>query len=94
MIYKDAKWQIVNENEVELTLASQHEREMFDEDRINIMPFLRSRLKHFKLELSVKINQGIQTKRIFTAEDKFKLMAEKNPALIELRNTLGLELEY
>ena len=92
--YKDAQWQLLNDNEVELTLASKLENELFDEDRINILPFLRSRLKHFKLDFVIKVNQQIQVKRTFTAEDKFKAMAEKNPALNDLRNALGLELEY
>jgi DNA polymerase-3 subunit gamma/tau len=92
VICKDAKWELISEHEVELTLASKHEHELFDEDRINILPFMRSRLKNFKLDFMILVNQLAAPKRVFTAEDKFKVMAEKNPLLNDLRNALGLEL--
>ncbi len=92
VIYKNAAWKIVNENEVELTLGSGHEKEMFDMDRINIMPFLRKALNNYKMDFQIKVNQVVMQHR-FTAEDKFKAMAEKNPLLNDLRNALGLELQ-
>lgn len=93
VIYKNATWQLLNDQTVELTLASQHEREMFEEDRINIIPFLRSRLKNSGFELLIKVNVSIVKSRVFTAEERFKVMAEKNPMLNDLRHIFGLELE-
>jgi DNA polymerase-3 subunit gamma/tau len=94
VIYKNASYTIKGPELIELTLASQHEREMIDEDKSNIIPFLRSRLKNGKIDFDYVINQAIQSTRPFTAEDRFKVMAEKNPVLNDLRNSLGLELEY
>jgi DNA polymerase-3 subunit gamma/tau len=94
VIYKNATFAIKSGNLITLTLASQHEREMIDEDKMNIIPFLRSRLKNSMIDFEYIINQAIQSTRPFTAEDRFKVMAEKNPVLNDLRNSLGLELEY
>lgn len=94
VIYKNSSVRVENSNTAILTLSSQHEKEMFDDDRINVIPFLRSRLNNFKLEIQVTVNSTIQKTRIFTAEEKFNAMAERNPLLNDLRNRLGLELEY
>lgn len=94
VIYKNATLAVKDTGTILLTLASQHEREMIDEDKISIIPFLRSRLKNNLVDFDFVINQAIQSTRPFTAEDRFKVMAEKNPVLNELRNSLGLELEY
>jgi DNA polymerase-3 subunit gamma/tau len=91
---KSAVWNIRDSNTIELTLSSQLEKEMFEEERINLMPFLRGRLNHPSLEIEIKVIQQTGTKTAFTAEDKFKAMAENNPVLNDLRNALGLELEY
>lgn len=93
VIYKNATWQVLNDNEVELTLGSGHEKEMFELDRINMMPFLRKNLNNVQLEIQIKVNQVVLTQHKFTAEDKFKAMAEKNPLLNDLKNALGLELQ-
>lgn len=94
VIYKNATYTIKSSTIIELTLASQHEREMVEEDKMNIIPFLRSRLKNGLIDFEFVINQTIQSNRPFTAEDRFKVMAESNPVLNDLRNSLGLELEY
>lgn len=93
-ILKQATYQIINDTLIELTLSSRHEQELFEEDRISIIPFLRGNLKQPGLEIQIKLNEQSRGKSIFTAEDRFKLMAERNPVLTDLRNALGLELEY
>jgi DNA polymerase-3 subunit gamma/tau len=93
VIYKNATSRILDANSIELTLASQHEREMIEEDKINIIPFLRSNLKNALIDLTFIVNQTSQPFKAFTAEDRFKVMAEKNPMLNDLRQSFGLEFE-
>lgn len=93
-ILKQATYEVINDTLIELTLASKHEQELFEEDRISIIPFLRGRLQQPGMEIKIKLNEQSRGKSIFTAEDRFKLMAERNPVLTDLRNALGLELEY
>ncbi|MES2781113.1 MAG: DNA polymerase III subunit gamma/tau [Bacteroidota bacterium] len=93
VIYKNATSRIVDASIIELTLASQHEREMIEEDKNSIIPFLRSNLKNAQVDFTFIVNQTSQPFKAFTAEDRFKVMAEKNPMLNDLRQSFGLEFE-
>jgi DNA polymerase-3 subunit gamma/tau len=93
VIYKNSIPKLTGNFVLELTLSSQLEREMIEEDRINITPFLRSTLQNSKIDFSFIINSTIQPFKAFTAEDKFKVMADKNPLLNDLRQSFGLEFE-
>jgi DNA polymerase-3 subunit gamma/tau len=92
-IYKVVVIKLIANSTIELILSSQHEKEMIDEDRINITQFLRSKLNNRSIDLNFTVNSTITPFKAFTAEDKFKLMSEKNPELLALRQTFGLELE-
>ncbi len=93
VILKNAKWQLIAEHQVEIILASQHENEMFEEERINTIPFFRKNLKNTLFEVVIKVNSTVQRTRRFTAEEKFAAMAEINPTLNDLRKLLALDLE-
>lgn len=93
VIYKNATVKRIDVALIELTLSSQHEREMIEDDRINLTPFLRSNLRNSLLDFTYVVDSKVQPFKAFTAEDKFKVMAEKNPVLEELRQSFGLELE-
>ena len=92
-IYKVVVIKLIANSTIELILSSQHEKEMIDEDRINITQFLRGKLNNRSIDLTFTVNSTITPFKAFTAEDKFKLMSEKNPELLALRQTFGLELE-
>lgn len=94
VVFKHAQWQVKNDTVVELVLASQHEKELLEEERISMIPFMRRNLKNASFDLDVKVNSTIARHRVFTAEEKFNAMAEQNPLLNELRTLLALDLEY
>ena len=94
VIYKVAGIQLLPENEIEFTFSNKHESEMFSEDKINILPYLRKSLNNVKMNTIIKVMEQKESRKIFTVEEKFNAMAERNPVLIELKNALGLELEY
>lgn len=93
VIYKNAGVTILGESLIQLTLISQLEKEMVEEDKMAVLPYLRSNLKNAQIDFVFHINQQSQPYKAFTAEDKFKVMAEKHPILEELRQSFGLELE-
>lgn len=93
VIYKNAGISILNDSVIQLTLISQLEKEMVEEDKMSVLPYLRSNLKNATIDFAFFINQQSQPYKPFTAEDRFKVMAEKNPILEELRQSFGLELE-
>jgi DNA polymerase-3 subunit gamma/tau len=93
VIYKNARYQIKDVALIQLTLSSQLELEMIEDDRISITPFLRSNLKNSAIDFEYVVDSKVQPFKAFTVEDRFKVMSEKNPMLNDLRQTFGLELE-
>lgn len=93
VIFRNATWELQHDGTVVVVLASQHESEMFEEERINAIPFLRKNLKNTQFDITIKVISSTTYKRAFTAEEKFDVMAENNPLLNDLRKLLALDLE-
>lgn len=62
--------------------------------RQDICEFLRSKLNIYTVKFKVVINDAQGKELIYSPQDKFRKMAEKNPALIHFRNELNLDLDY
>ena len=58
-----------------------------------LLDFLRSELKNSFVEMQLKMNEIEETRKILSPEDKYKQMAQKNPALVKLRTGLGFEID-
>ncbi|MBL7952958.1 MAG: DNA polymerase III subunit gamma/tau [Flavobacteriales bacterium] len=61
------------------------------DEKPELLGYLRRQMDDMGLELEVR-KEEVSVKPRFTALDKFKLMAEKNPALLKLREELDLDL--
>ena len=62
--------------------------------RTEVLNFLRKELQNSTIHLAVVVAEQENTTLIYTQADKFKFLAEKNPALNELRSVLGLDYDY
>lgn len=62
--------------------------------RTEVLNFLRKELQNSTVHLEIVVAEQESTTLIYTQADKFKFLAEKNPALIELRSILGLDYDY
>jgi DNA polymerase-3 subunit gamma/tau len=93
VIYKNLKWSIIDENNIEFTLSSNLEVQMLNDDRMHLMPWLRQNLKNSKIEYTTVVNQQHIPDKVFTSDDKFKVMLKQNPALHEFRNTFELDID-
>ncbi len=60
----------------------------------NLFNFLKKELKNAKLQLEIEyIREESGSQKAYTAADKYKVLAEKNPTLDKLRNMLNLDIE-
>ncbi|MCX6187698.1 MAG: hypothetical protein NTU43_12015, partial [Bacteroidetes bacterium] len=76
---KERTYEITAPDKVKITLFSNLEKEMFEAERLSVLPFFRSRLKSNTFEFDYEISNNNPTEnRLLTAEQKFKLMAQKN----------------
>ena len=64
------------------------------EIRVELNTFLRSKLLNNQIQLASGVIKGeSKDDKPYTTKDKFRKMAEKNPALNELRKQLDLDIE-
>lgn len=58
-----------------------------------IEEFLRNQLKNRKITMHTRLYQETERKKAYGRVEQFKLMTEKNPVLLKLKDRLGLELD-
>ena len=57
-----------------------------------LQDYLRGRLKNSKVMMTVRVSEATETVRPVGRVEKFKMMAQKNQALMQLKDEFGLEL--
>lgn len=87
---------VVHENDkISVIFASNHEKTLCEDQRLNALQFFRINLKNTQINLDFEVDNTIipETKSL-SNEDKFNKMVEQNPDLATLRQLLELEIEY
>ena len=59
----------------------------------DLLAFVHSHLQNSKVGMSIKIAEETDMQRANSPEDRYKIMAEQNPALDILKNGLQLEID-
>jgi DNA polymerase-3 subunit gamma/tau len=77
-----------------LVLDSEIQELELNTEKSNLLGFLRRELNNYGIDLITEVVQHQQESKHLTSKDKFLKMAEKNPVLAELRERLGLDIEY
>ncbi len=92
---KDRKLVIHENDKISVIFASNHERTLCDDQRLNALQFFRINLKKTQINLDFEVdNTLIPETKSLSVEDKFNKMVELNPDLATLRQLLELEIEY
>jgi DNA polymerase-3 subunit gamma/tau len=91
-----AEISLLENNLIEVKLDSAIEHNLMKDMITEIRAFIAEEMQNnnFELALVVDANKAERTKRPYTAQEKYKKMEEKNPLIREIKNTLGLELDY
>ncbi|MFH2095446.1 MAG: hypothetical protein ABIJ16_07070, partial [Bacteroidota bacterium] len=91
--------QPVNLNEnftIEFTTASELQKSTFEKELYNeILAYLKDALKNDRIILNVSVTETAAEgkKKLYTDEEKYKHLAEKNPDLNKLRDTFRLDFK-
>ncbi|TJZ61446.1 DNA polymerase III subunit gamma/tau [Sphingobacterium olei] len=79
-------------NLIEIDVENAVQMDQLREGKIDILNYLRVELRNFSLELEgVQIEQS-KVRKPYTSQEKYQVMATKNPALETLRKTFNLGL--
>jgi len=81
------------DNVVHLELESHTLESEVQEHRVNLMTMLRTTLNNFQLELKITVSDKEVERKPYTADEKYRHMATKNPILKELRDKLELDIQ-
>lgn len=84
---------LLDKTTIELELDNKTQEGYLQSGRAELMAYLRTELKNFKVNLVTKIAEKAETKMLYTPDERFKHMADKNPVLMEFRKKLDLDIE-
>jgi DNA polymerase-3 subunit gamma/tau len=79
---------------IEIALANTHQLEAIQNVRYELLGFLKSRLNAPKLDINGRVAPQEVNRLPYTPAEKFNFMAEKNPYLLELKQALGLDVDF
>ncbi|HWY10277.1 MAG TPA: hypothetical protein VN026_03075, partial [Bacteroidia bacterium] len=90
-----AKIELNDTNVVILNIHNEAQKEILTAVKQDFLDFVRKELSNNTIGLEIKIEaEPTNNAKIYKPSDKFKLLAEKNPSLLELKKRLDLELDY
>jgi DNA polymerase-3 subunit gamma/tau len=78
---------------VEISLDNKAQEMTFNERKSDLLEFLRLELKNQLIQFHTTLSQSDTELKPYTAEEKYRAMVEKNPALKKFKEKLDLELE-
>jgi len=81
--------------EIEFTIDSSAQQTDLDNERPALLAFLRNELNNYGISLKVLLTESDDSSmKYLSGKDRFLQMAEKNTSLHDLREKLGLDIEY
>tara|TARA_Y100000385_G_scaffold48309_2_gene44889 strand:- start:71287 stop:73059 length:1773 start_codon:yes stop_codon:yes gene_type:complete len=94
-ILRDKKAILGDDYNICVSLDNKVQEEVLNEERSNILGYLKLELENDKITLKIDI-KPIKEEEIkaYTPEDKFKKMAKKNPHLLTLKEGFDLEINF
>lgn len=81
-------------NTIHLLLDNQVQYDLLNDLKQEIASYLRNTLQNSNIQITAEINIQQVERRPYTAQEKFEFLANKNPALWELKEKLGLDLIF
>ncbi len=85
--------QVSTEHNITITLKSTAQGKKIEEDKVELLGYLRSELKNYSITLDYKINAKKSKKRL-DSKGLFEKMAEENTSLNKFRKLFNLEIEF
>ena len=82
----------LNGTDIQLAFPNDTLRVELEREQFPLLDFLRKKLNNFDLKLDITVNEEVAKKYVFTAEDKYEKLKEKNPNIELLRRTFGLDI--
>ena len=92
-ILKEYQPELIDQHHCVLTLANPWQKNAFKQFGKAVMDHMRETLHNSQLQLTLQVDEQAVVKKAYTAEEKYKVLLEKNEELANLKSALGLQLE-
>lgn len=79
---------------IEFTVTNKSQEELILEDKMNLLGFLRRELNNYSVQLELIMAQAEDKTNLYTATDRYRRLAEKNPAINKFRQAFDLDIEF
>ena len=79
---------------VEVTLSNTSQVELLNEEKLNILGYLREKMNNDSIDIITNVVQSDKNDTPYTNSDKYKKMYEQNKNLAILGQKLGLDPDY
>ena len=84
---------LIESEKIQITLNNSAQVEKIKEIRSELLAFLKKNLQNDAIELETTIQKGeSKKKKIYSAEEKYKMLAKKNPNLSKLKDDFNLDI--
>lgn len=83
-----------NETVIEFTINNKALEESINEDKMNLLGFLRKELNNYSISLNLLMATTEEKANLYTATDRYKRLAEKNQNINKLRQAFDLDIEF
>jgi hypothetical protein len=88
------KIELEREAEIILTITNEAQNEKLQTIKQEFLDEIRKTIQNNTVTLVIKLSEEQTIVKAFKPSDKFKIMAEKYPALLELKKRFDLEIDY
>ncbi|MXV53021.1 DNA polymerase III subunit gamma/tau [Pedobacter sp. HMF7647] len=78
---------------IEVIIENKIQQDLLILEKIDLLNFLRVELKNFSIDIVPKQAEQTTKRRLYTSNEKYQHMVEKNPALEEFRRHFNLGIE-
>ncbi|MBN3035814.1 MAG: DNA polymerase III subunit gamma/tau [Bacteroidales bacterium] len=85
---------IVSGNEISFTVDNRIQEDDMKQRSTDLLGFLRKELHNHGIRLQVLVHEKPDQEKPYTPTERYRTMAEKNPALRDLKERLDLEIDY
>jgi DNA polymerase III subunit gamma/tau len=82
------------DNIVEFSISNKALEEAINEDKMNFLGFLRKELNNYSIQLNLIMVEVDEKANLYTATDRYKRLAEKNPLIHKFRQAFDLDIEF
>ncbi|MBB1138079.1 hypothetical protein H4K33_00975 [Myroides sp. WP-1] len=86
---------VINGTTVSLEMPNEGSKLSFDENKFDLVNYLRKKLSNYDLEIEIIVNEEVKIqKRVLDKEDKLVRFVELNPAMQYMKEIFDLEFKY